>query len=182
MLTFLCLRYREGKSLRPDEEFDDPSDEEWAAWLLEYIRANVNDTKDGFTRKGLCERLDVQYNDVQKWLHILCNRKLIKRGNWGRNVERIVTPEYELCPADLTRLQGLVYDVLLRASTPTGRAKISFEAIAACHPDIKSGSVVAIIGSLESKGYVALEPRGHGDPRIYKILRTDAQVHPEEKP
>lgn len=166
--------------LRPDIEFEDPSDEEWAAWVLHYIRNNIHDTKDGFTRKMLCEALGFEYYNLQKYIHILDRRGLVKRGNWGRHVERICPPEYELCPADLTRLQGLVYEVLIRAQTPAGRAKISFEAVAACHEDIRAGSVSSIIDTLERKGYIETEPRGYGDPRVYRILRMDGQVYIEE--
>jgi len=163
--------------LRPDVEFEDPSDDEWAAWILSYIRKNIENTKDGFTRKELCEALDVEYYHLQKCLLILSRRQLIKTGHWGRNVERICTPEYELCPADLTQLQYLVYDVLRRGQTPSGKIAISFEAIAATHENIKSGSVSAVLDTLVRKGYIQLEPRGYGEPRTYTVLRHDGEPH-----
>lgn len=158
--------------LRPDVEFDDPTTEEWAAYVLEYIRDNIAITKHGFSAAEISRALDVDYHIVSSALIELSDRRrLLRSGRWcSGNVVRYVTLDFEPEPAYLTDRQRNVLDVLVaKAENGTLIIQIADIWYAMKDPPTAAAGLDGVLWSLQNKGYIEILRRGTAKERGYHI-------------
>lgn len=162
--------------MRPDLEFDDPDDEEWAAYVLHYIQENQQDHPDGFTRMGIGKALNIEYTKALKYLGILQGRDLIKSSFYTQNIERIALPNFQLNLPDLTPWQVDVYKACLQMANGVGQFEMRIpsltkvvEGLGRKNPN--PSSLRMVLCALETKKYLTIHQYGRFDiPFIIETL------------
>lgn len=143
----------------PDQQFDDASEEEWAAYVLWYMRNNFNASNNGFDTKELSEKLGRTYEETRKYLTLLCSKKLIKSAHQFRNAIRYAPAECDFDQPELTERQQEIFDAMMRLAK-SRTVKASYARIAdEVGKESGQSSIPTIIETLSNKGYIKIIER-----------------------
>lgn len=125
---------------------------------------------DGLTIKALARLTELPYHLAhQAWVAIerLGEGRIINRPD--RSPQYLVPLDYTVPAYDLTKKQMAVLDAFAGGAGAGNVVAMSFRELCRIS-QVSSGSIIAMIGALERKGYVEQLSKGSGtNPNVYRI-------------